>query len=149
MVPSSQRAVFASNGFSTYWRRVQKSFSNFVDSNTIGKTLNPDLFSSPSYNKRLVLPTAGLVSSVPIKRRVVEEIGTAIPVGKGKEKKIKKETVKKSKAEEGVVGTTVGQGTKKRKTGSTRKQLVIFKDPREMDLAAEKEVNILPSQRSE
>ena len=86
---------------------------------------------------------------MPIKRRVVEEIGTAIPVGKGKEKKIKKETVKKSKAEEGVVGTTVGQGTKKRKTGSTRKQLVIFKDPREMDLAAEKEVNILPSQRSE
>ena len=81
---------------------------------------------------------------MPIKRKVVEEIGTAIPVGKGKEKKIKKETVKKSKVEEGVVGTIVGQGTKKRKTGSTRKQLVIFKDPREMDPAAEKEVNHPP-----
>jgi len=68
---------------------------DFVDSGTIGKTPNPDLFSSPSYNKCLVLPTAGLVSSVPIKRKVVKEIGTSILVGKGKEKKIKKETVKK------------------------------------------------------
>ena len=130
MVPSSQRAVFASNGFSTYWRRVQKSFLDFVDSSTIRKTPNPDLFSSPSYNKRLVLPTAGLVSNVPIKRRVVKEIGTSILVGKDKEKKIKKEIVKNSNVEEGAVGIAVGQGTKKRKIGSTRKQLVIFKDPR-------------------
>ena len=45
---------------------------------------------------------------VPIKRGVVKEIGAATPVGKGKEKKIKKEADKKSKVEEGVEGTKAG-----------------------------------------
>ena len=63
MVPNSQRAVFASNGFSGYWRRVQKSLSNFVSLGMIGRTLELDVFSTPSYNKRLALLTAGVVSA--------------------------------------------------------------------------------------
>ena len=64
MVPSSQRGVFASSGFIGYWRRVQKSFSDFVGSGKIGKVLNPDILSAPSYNKRLALPTASIISVV-------------------------------------------------------------------------------------
>ena len=64
VVPSSQRGVFASSGFIGYWRRVQKSFSDFVGSGKIGRVLNPDIFSAPSYNKRLALPTASIVSVV-------------------------------------------------------------------------------------
>ena len=63
MVPNSQRAVFASNGFSFYWRKVQKSFSDFVSLGMIGRTLELDVFSTPSYNKRLALLTAGVVSA--------------------------------------------------------------------------------------
>ena len=63
----------------------------------------------------------GSSTGVPIKREVVEEIGAATLVGKGKEKKLKKDACKKSKAEEGVEGTEAGQGTKKRKTTSARK----------------------------
>ncbi|KAL0001263.1 hypothetical protein SO802_015044 [Lithocarpus litseifolius] len=108
---------------------------------TVGRTPDPDLFFPPSYNKHLALPIASIVSSVPIKRGVVEEIGTTIHVGKGKEKLIKKVTVKKSEAEEGVVGIAASQGTKKRKTGSACKKLVVFEDPREVYPAAEKEVS--------
>ena len=61
MVPNSQRGVFASNGFASYWRRVQKSFSDFVGSEVL---LDPSLFSAPTFKKRLALPTAGIVSAV-------------------------------------------------------------------------------------
>jgi len=49
---------------------------------------------------------------MPIKRGVVEEIDATTPISKGKEKKVKKEAGKKSKAKE---GTEAGQGTKKRR----------------------------------
>ena len=39
MVPNSQRGVFASSGFASYYRRVQKSFSDFVGSDKIGRVL--------------------------------------------------------------------------------------------------------------
>lgn len=54
-------------------------------------------------------------------------------MGKDKEKKIKKETSRKSEAKENVEGTKVGQGTKRRKTASACKQLIVPKDPREVD----------------
>jgi len=46
----------------------------------------------------------------------MEVIGAMTPVGKGKEKKIKKEAVKRAELEENVEGTKVGLKTKKRKT---------------------------------
>ena len=63
VVPNSQRAVFTSIGFIGYWRRIQKSFLDFVGSGIIGRVpdLDLDLFSIPSYNKHLALPTAGVV----------------------------------------------------------------------------------------
>ena len=61
MVPNSQRGVSASSGFASYWRRVQKSFLDFVGSDKIGRVPNPGLFSTPSYNKCLALPTASIV----------------------------------------------------------------------------------------
>lgn len=81
----------------------------------------------------------GSSTGVLIKRGVIEEIGAATPIGKGKEKKVKKGAGKKSEAKEGVEGTKVGQGNKKRKTTSTRKQLVILEELGEVDsFAAEK-----------
>lgn len=50
----------------------------------------------------------GFFTGVPIKKGVVEEIGSATTVGKGKEKKVTKDASKKTKAEEGVKGTEVG-----------------------------------------
>ena len=43
--------------------RIQKSFLDFVGSGIIGRVpdLDLDLFSAPSYNKHLALPTAGVV----------------------------------------------------------------------------------------
>ena len=61
MVPNSYRLVFASNGFTHYWRRIQKSFLDFVGSSTNRKVLDPDLFSTPFYNKHLSLPIASVV----------------------------------------------------------------------------------------
>ena len=63
VVPNSQRVVFTSIGFIGYWRRIQKSFLDFVGSGIIGRVpdLDLDLFSIPSYNKHLALPTAGVV----------------------------------------------------------------------------------------
>ncbi|XP_065625328.1 peroxidase 64 [Quercus suber] len=49
------------NGFGGYWRRVQKSFLNFVGSGKIERVPDPGLFSTHSYNRRLALPTAGIV----------------------------------------------------------------------------------------
>ena len=51
MVPSSQRGVFASSGFIGYWRRVQKSFSDFVGSGKIGRVLNPDICCNKQQNR--------------------------------------------------------------------------------------------------
>ena len=150
---------------------------DFVGLGIIGKVPDPDLFSTPSYNKCLALLTAGIVStaissktnfvewhttkggwvsyandflaswpgcdlivdsssSVPIKKGVVKEIDATTPVGKGNEKKIKKETVKKSKVEESAEDTKAGQDTKRRKTTSSRKQLIISKDLGEVGSSA-------------
>jgi len=82
---------------------------------------------------------------VPIKKRVTKEIGVATPMGKGKEKKIKKKTSKKSEVEESVKVTEADQGTKRRKTASACKQLTISKDPGEVDpFAIGKEVSHSP-----
>ena len=50
----------------------------------------------------------GTSSGVPIKRGVVEAIGAATPMGKGKEKRIKHEAVKRVELEESVEGTEAG-----------------------------------------
>ena len=63
----------------------------------------------------------GASSGVPIKRRVTEAIGAAISVGKGKEKKIKQEAIKRVGLEEGMKGTEAGPETKKRKTAKSHK----------------------------
>ena len=67
----------------------------------------------------------GTSSSVPIKRGVVEAIGATTPIGKGTEKKIKQENVKRVELEESAKGTE----TKKRKTTRSQKQLVISEEP--------------------
>ena len=174
MVPNFQRGVFASSGFASYWRRVQKFFLDFVASSKIGRVPNPSLFSTSTFNKRLTLPIAGIVSatisnktrfvewhasrggwvcytndfpdawlgcdlivgassSVPIKRGVVEAIGAVTPVGNGKEKKIKQETIKKAEVEGSVEGIKAGLETKKRKIAKSRKQLVVSKEPERVD----------------
>ena len=66
----------------------------------------------------------------------LRKIGATTLVGKGKEKKVKKETSKKFEAEDGVMGIKASQGTKKRKTASARKQLTNSKDPGDMDPSA-------------
>ena len=63
-VPNSQRGVFASNGYTGYWRRIQKSFVDYVGSGTVRKTPNLSISSAPTSNRRLSLPTAGIVSAV-------------------------------------------------------------------------------------
>ena len=63
VVPYSQRGVFASIGYDGYWRRVQKSFTDYVGSNVIGKVPNPAISSTTTSNKRLSLPTVGIVSA--------------------------------------------------------------------------------------
>ena len=67
---------------------------------------------------------------MPFKRGAVETIGAATPVGKGKEKRIKQEKVKQFELEEYVEGIEAGPKTKKRKTAKSRKQLVVFEDPK-------------------
>ena len=167
-MPNSQRGVFASNGFAGYWRKVHKSFSDFVGSSKIGRVYDSSLFSTPRFNKRLALPTASIVSTaissktgftewhasiggwvcyvndfpdawsgcdlivgassgVPIKRGVVKAIGVATPVGKGKEKKIKQEAVKRVEIEGSVEGTEAGPETKKMKTTKSCNKIIIGK----------------------
>ena len=63
----------------------------------------------------------------------MEAIGAATPVGKGKEKKIKQEAVKRVELEESVEGTEVSPETKKRKTAKSHKQIVISEEPERMD----------------
>ena len=60
-MPNSQRGVFASSGYDGYWRRVQKSFADYVGSDVIGRVPNPAISSATISNKRLSLPTAGIV----------------------------------------------------------------------------------------
>ena len=62
-MPNSQRGVFASSGYAGYWKRVQKSFADYVGSGTIGRVPNPDISFAPTSKKRLSLPTAGIVSA--------------------------------------------------------------------------------------
>ena len=64
VVPNSQRGVFASSGYDGYWKRVQKSFADYVSSDAIGRVLNPAISSATVSNKRLSLPTVGIVSAV-------------------------------------------------------------------------------------
>ena len=178
VVPNSQRKVFASSGFAGYWRRVQKSFSDYVGSGKIGRVPNPNILSALTTNRCLSLATAGIVSTVisnktgfakwhasrggwvcyaqdfpetwsgcdlivgtssgvPIKRGTIEAIGAATRIGKGAEKKIKQEKVKRAELEESNEGTE----TKKRKTARYQKQLVIFEEhERVSPLIVEKEV---------
>ena len=172
VVPNSQRGVFASSGFDGYWRRVQKSFSDFVGSGKIGRVPDPSIISTPTSNSRMSLPTAGIVfaaissktgfaewhafrgswvcyahdfpevwsgcdlivgtsSGVPIKRGVVEAIGAATTIGKGK--KIKQEAIKRAELKESAEGTEVGSETKKRKIVQSHKQLVISEGPDRVD----------------
>ena len=63
-MPNSQRGVFASKGYAGYWRRVQKSFVDYVGSGTIRETPNPSISSASTSNKCLSLPTAGIFSTV-------------------------------------------------------------------------------------
>ena len=63
VVPNSQRGVFASSGYDGYWRRVQKSFVDYVGSDIIGRVPNPAIPSASTSNKRLSLPTTGIVST--------------------------------------------------------------------------------------
>ena len=64
-------------------------------------------------------------SGVPIKRGAVKAIGAATSISEGIEKKIKQEKVKRVELEENIKGVE----TKKRKTGRSQKQLVIFEKP--------------------
>ena len=63
VVPNSQRGVFVSNGFAGYWRRVQKSFVDYVGFGKIERIPNLDILSAPIANKSLSIPTAGIVST--------------------------------------------------------------------------------------
>ena len=62
-MPNSQRGVFTSNGYTGYWRRIQKSFVDYVGSSTIRETPNLSISSTPTSNRRLSLPTARIVSA--------------------------------------------------------------------------------------
>ena len=59
----------------------------------------------------------GTSSGVPIKKGAMETIGTATPVGKGKE--IRSEKMKTIDVEESTEGVKVGPEAKKRKTGKS------------------------------
>ena len=85
-------------------------------------------------------------SGVPINKEVVEVIGAATPMGKGKEKKIEQEAVKKTEVE----GIEAGHETKKRKTTKSRKATCYFRRARDWTLLQlERRSAILSSQRSE
>ena len=62
-MPNSQREVFTSSGYTSYWRRVQKSFIDYVGSGLVRETPNLSIASAPTSNRRLSLPTAGIVSA--------------------------------------------------------------------------------------
>ena len=62
-VPNSQKGVFTSNDYTGYWRRIHKSFVDYVGFGTVRETPNLSISSAPTYNRRLSLPTAGIVSA--------------------------------------------------------------------------------------
>ena len=62
-VPNSQRGVFASSGYTGYWRRIQKSFIDYVGFGLVRETPSLGIASAPTSNRRLSLPTAGIVSA--------------------------------------------------------------------------------------
>ena len=62
-MPNSQRGVFASSGYAGYWRRVQKSFVDYVGSDVIWRVPNPAISSASTSNKHLSLPSASIVSA--------------------------------------------------------------------------------------
>ena len=70
----------------------------------------------------------GTSSGVPIKRGAVKAIGVATLVGKGKEKRIKQEKLKGVELEKSMEGAEASLETKRRKTGKSHKQLVIFEE---------------------
>ena len=67
-MPNFQRGVFSSNDYTGYWRRIQKSFVDYVGSGTIRGTPNLSISSAPTSNKRLSLPTTGIVSTAIVRR---------------------------------------------------------------------------------
>ena len=69
---------------------------------------------------------------VPTRKRVVEEIGSATPLGKGKEKKGKKGAKGKPETEKGTEDPELSQGTKKRKTSTASKRLPTPKEFKEV-----------------
>ena len=64
---------------------------------------------------------------------MVGAISAITLAGKGKEKKIKQEAVKKAEVKGSVEGTEAGHNTKKRKTAKSRKQLIISEEPDGVD----------------
>ena len=71
---------------------------------------------------------------MPIKRGAVKAIGATTPIGKGKDKKIKQEIVKRVELKESVEGTEAGLETKKWKTAKSHKQLVIYEELKRVSL---------------
>ena len=63
-MPNSQRGIFVSSGFVGYWKRVQKSFVDYVGFGKIERVPNPDILFAPTSNRHLSLPTASIVSTV-------------------------------------------------------------------------------------
>ena len=62
-MPNSQRGVFTSSDFASYWRRVQKSFSDYVGSGKIGRVPDPNILFAPTSNKHMSRPIASIVSA--------------------------------------------------------------------------------------
>ena len=80
---------------------------------------------------------------------MVEAISAITLAGKGKEKKIKQEAVKKAEVKGSVEGTEAGHNTKKRKTTKSRKATCYFRRARDWTLLQlERRSAILSSQRS-
>ena len=69
---------------------------------------------------------------VPTRKRADAEIGSATPLGKGKEKKGKKGAKGKPETEKGTEDPELSQGTKKRKTSTASKQLPTLKEFKEV-----------------
>ena len=68
----------------------------------------------------------GAFTGVPIKKGAVEAIRAGTSVGMSKERAIKQEKLKEAKLEGSAKG--IGPETKKRKTGKSQKQLMLFEE---------------------
>ena len=62
-MPNSQRGVFASSGYTGYWKRIQKSFVDYVGSGLVRETPSLGIASASTSDRRLSLPTVGIVSA--------------------------------------------------------------------------------------